>query len=56
MKANLEIKGYLESEGISQAFLSRKTGITSSKLNLASILGNSIVNRQGRVDFQKCVG
>ena len=21
-----------------------------------SVLGNSIVNRQGRVDFQKCVG
>ena len=35
MEANLEIKEYLESKGISQAFLSRKTGINSPKLNLA---------------------
>ena len=26
------------------------------KLLIKSVLGNSIVNRQGRVDFQKCVG
>ncbi len=35
MEANLEIKEYLESKGISQAFLGRKTGISFSKLNLA---------------------
>jgi len=32
MEANLEIKEYLESKGISQAFLGRKTGISFSKL------------------------
>ncbi len=26
------------------------------KQKTESVLGNSIVNRQGRVDFQKCVG
>ena len=26
------------------------------QINFKSVLGNSIVNRQGRVDFQKCVG
>lgn len=35
METNLEIKEYLESKGISQAFLSRKTGIGPPKLNLA---------------------
>ena len=35
MKECLEIKKYLEENGISQAFLSRKTKIETSKLNLA---------------------
>lgn len=35
MKECLEIKKYLEENGISQAFLSRKTGIETSKLSLA---------------------
>lgn len=35
MKECLEIKKYLEENGISQAFLSRKTEIETSKLNLA---------------------
>ncbi len=35
MEANLEIKAYLEDKGITQAFLSRKTGIQTTKLNLA---------------------
>lgn len=35
MEANLEIKEYLKNKGISQAFLSRKTGIGLPKLNLA---------------------
>ena len=35
MEANLEIKTYLENKGISQAFLSRRTGIEKAKLCLA---------------------
>lgn len=35
MQPNLEIKKYLESNGITQAFLSRKTGIPAPKLNLS---------------------
>jgi len=33
----------------------RIVGKTAEK-EIMSVLGNSIVNRQGRVDFQKCVG
>lgn len=35
MKECLEIKNYLKENGISQAFLSRKTQIDPSKLNLS---------------------
>ena len=35
MESNLEIRGYLEKKGISQAFVSRETGIPLSKLNLS---------------------
>lgn len=35
MQTNLEIKRYLEENGITQAFISRKTGIKPSKLSLA---------------------
>lgn len=35
MQANLEIKKYLEENGITQIFISRKTGIEASKLSLA---------------------
>lgn len=35
MQTNLEIKRYLEENGITQAFISRKTGIEPSKLSLA---------------------
>lgn len=35
MQANLEIKKYLLENGITQAFLSRKTKISPSKLNMA---------------------
>ena len=35
MQPNLDIKQYLEENGISQAFLSRKTGIEPPKLSLA---------------------
>lgn len=35
MIVGLEIKKYLEGKGITQAFLSRKTGIDVAKLNLA---------------------
>lgn len=35
MQTNLEIKKYLEENGITQAFISRKTGIEPSKLSLA---------------------
>lgn len=35
MKTALEIKNYLEENGITQMFLSRKTGISAAKLNLA---------------------
>ncbi len=35
MQTNLEIKKYLEENGITQAFISRKTGIEQSKLSLA---------------------
>lgn len=35
MEENLKIKEYLKENGITQAFLSRKTGINTSKLNLA---------------------
>lgn len=35
MQPNLDIKKYLENNGITQAFLSRKTGIPAPKLNLA---------------------
>lgn len=35
MKVGLEIKEYLENKGVTQAFLSRKTGIETPKLNLA---------------------
>lgn len=35
MKTNLEIKKYLEENGISQVFISKKTGISLHKLNLA---------------------
>ena len=35
MQTNLEIKGYLEEHGITQAFLSRRTGIPAAKLSLA---------------------
>lgn len=35
MEVGIKIKGYLESHGISQAFLSTKSGIPPAKLNLA---------------------
>lgn len=35
MEVGMKIKKYMEEKGISQAFLSRKTGIASPKLNLA---------------------
>lgn len=35
LEANLEIKRYLEEKGISQTFISKKTGIPAPKLNLA---------------------
>lgn len=35
MQTNLEIKKYLEENGITQAFISRKTRIDPSKLSLA---------------------
>lgn len=35
MQANLKIKKYLEENGITQIFISRKTGIEASKLSLA---------------------
>lgn len=35
MQTNLEIKKYLDDNGITQAFISRKTGIEPSKLSLA---------------------
>lgn len=35
MQTNLEIKEYLEEKGISQTFISKKTGIPLPKLNLA---------------------
>ncbi|MEY8536649.1 helix-turn-helix transcriptional regulator [Blautia pseudococcoides] len=35
MQINLEIKKYLEENGITQAFISRKTGIEPSKLSIA---------------------
>jgi len=35
MQTNLDIKKYLEDNGITQAFVSRKTGIEPSKLSLA---------------------
>lgn len=34
MQTNLEIKEYLEEKGISQTFVSKKTGIPLPKLNL----------------------
>lgn len=35
MEPNLEIKRYLEAHGISQTYISRKTGIELPKLNFA---------------------
>jgi len=35
LQTNLEIKEYLEQKGISQTFVSKKTGIPLPKLNLA---------------------
>lgn len=35
VQANLEIKKYLEENGITQVFISRKTGIEPSKLSLS---------------------
>lgn len=35
MQTNLEIKQYLEENGITQAFISKKTGIDPCKLSLA---------------------
>ena len=35
MDVGMKIKGYLESIGVSQAFLSTKSGIPPAKLNLA---------------------
>lgn len=35
MSVGMKIKDYLESKGISQTFLSSKSGIPSAKLNLA---------------------
>lgn len=35
MEVGMKIKGYLESKGVSQAFLSTKSGIPPAKLNLA---------------------
>lgn len=35
MDVGVKIKGYLESKGVSQAFLSTKSGIPPAKLNLA---------------------
>ena len=35
MKENLEIRKYLKEKGISQTFVSKKTGIPLPKLNLA---------------------
>lgn len=39
MEVGLKIKRYLDENGITQAFISRKTGISNSKLNL-SLNGN----------------
>lgn len=35
MDVGVKIKGYLESKGVSQVFLSTKSGIPPAKLNLA---------------------
>ena len=35
MQTNLDIKKYLEENGITQAFVSKKTGISRSKLSIA---------------------
>lgn len=35
MQANLEIRDYLLNNGITQSFISKKTGIEPSKLNLS---------------------
>lgn len=35
MNTNLEIKKYLEEKGITQAFVSKKTGISPAKLSLS---------------------
>lgn len=35
MDVGMKIKGYLESKGVSQAFLSTKSGIPPAKLNLS---------------------
>lgn len=35
MQANIEIKKYITEKGITQIYISKKTGITPSKLNLA---------------------
>mgnify|MGYP001653166991 CR=1 FL=1 len=35
MEVGMKIKRYLDENGITQAFISRKTGISNSKLNLA---------------------
>lgn len=35
MQANLEIKKYIADKGITQIFVSKKTGISPAKLNMA---------------------
>lgn len=35
LEVGMKIKHYLDENGITQAFISRKTGISNSKLNLA---------------------
>lgn len=46
MEVGLKIKKYLDDNGITQAFLSRKTGINRSKLNLA-------LNGNRRLSFEE---
>lgn len=46
MEVGLKIKRHLDENGITQAFLSRKTGISRSKLNLA-------LNGNRRLSFEE---
>ena len=46
MEVGVKIKEYLEEKGITQAFISRKTGIELPKLNLA-------LNGKRRITFEE---